>query len=356
MALYRSRRFVAGDEDAPEGPLRAALDWAHAGERPFLVLAHETERTVREYEALDETELARWAREPSFERHAHEVVAAPAKLYADFDHASLAAIERLTLALEASARERFDVVTTRIELDASRGAKTSRHLVLDMHNRGGNAVRFATNEHVGAFIADVARKHGLEHIVDVAVYRRNNCVRTYGSSKRDDPTRPFTLVGVPLRRDGTLEYATLASSLITWPRAPSDVLVRVDIVARVPRAMKRAHSATITDAFETTVPEMAAAGVRTIERTSPTSFIVKCTSRVCERAGREHKSNTIYFIVNLDRRQYAQGCYSPHCSTLAYRWRPAPSALVDALNGRVELTCSAPARLETYGRALESLF
>ena len=109
VRVYHSRRFVPAFE-AETGPLDACLAWVRdEAPRPFLVLSHETDR------------------------HAHEVVYAPAKLYADLDVAldvpdGEAACDALAAALAAAVEAQFQVRADVLVLDASRpGEKLSRH-------------------------------------------------------------------------------------------------------------------------------------------------------------------------------------------------------------------------------------
>eukprot|EP01147_Barroeca_monosierra_P000316 gene316-3685_t len=54
----------------------------------------------------------------------------------------------------------------------------------------------------------------------------------------------------------------------------------------------------------------------------PTSAVISydiSRARYCERIGREHKSNGVYFIVNLETGCYYQKCYDPECRTISFK-------------------------------------
>lgn len=51
------------------------------------------------------------------------------------------------------------------------------------------------------------------------------------------------------------------------------------------------------------------------------TFQVRGT-RYCQRVGREHKSNNVYLVVDLDKRTFVQKCFDPDCA--AYRSPPFP--------------------------------
>ena len=44
--------------------------------------------------------------------------------------------------------------------------------------------------------------------------------------------------------------------------------------------------------------------------------------------GRAHRSNYVYFVVNLRNAQYAQKCHDPNCAHFRSEWMPLPRALV----------------------------
>ena len=44
--------------------------------------------------------------------------------------------------------------------------------------------------------------------------------------------------------------------------------------------------------------------------------------------GRAHRSNYVYFVVNLRNAQYAQKCHDPDCAHFRSEWMPLPRALV----------------------------
>lgn len=48
----------------------------------------------------------------------------------------------------------------------------------------------------------------------------------------------------------------------------------------------------------------------------------------CENIGRAHRSNYVYFVLNLRNAQYAQKCHDPECAHFRSSWMPLPRALV----------------------------
>ena len=57
---------------------------------------------------------------------------------------------------------------------------------------------------------------------------------------------------------------------------------------------------------------------------SPASTFSVLGNRFCERIGRQHKSNHIYFVVHWTRHEFRQGCFDPDCRDYAFPWRSLP--------------------------------
>jgi len=372
--VYHSRRFVP-EFESDTGPLDACLAWvASEAPRSFLVLAHETPHTRREYEALDAEAVARYARTPNAARHAHEVVIGPPKLYADLDAGpdAEAACDALAAALCAAVESQFDVRAKMLVLDASRpGEKVSRHLIVALtHRADGTPARFASNEHVGAFVAAI----DTAALADQAVYRHRGCMRLYGSTKLDTPGFPFLPLAAPRRAvASTLEAETWQQSLITWPPVAEDDarLLRVDLMPRTKRprfagtaSMAAGHDPALLATICAQAPAIAGAQPHSAAVSASGLVIVATSSRACVLAGRTHRSNTVYFMVDAARGRWAHRCHSPHCKSLPFTWHAladsdALTAYVPPTDRRAHLTHSAPARLGrggAYGATLTSLF
>jgi len=335
MRTTTSRMFVADNETA-QRPLDRALRWASAQSEAFVVLAHEDETTRRCYQALSGEELRRWAHEtPAAERHAHEVIAWPTKLYGDVDleqsSGADATFWRCVTALVRAAEQRFDVVCDQpVVLDSSSDTKFSRHFVVEMRRRSSReSVRFATGADCGRFVESIGEATG---VCDRAVYRRNNCLRVYGSTKLSDPTRAFRPLGVGAQH---IEWDLFERSLVAWPRMTDSrrmLVVRPNgdrMPTTTPTREKRTPSgaAIVAEpgAYEAIreVDAMCQASIVSIKRSQSSGFfLVNTRSRHCAQKGAEHRSNTIYFLVDLQRRRYQQRCHSPHCTGQRVEWTP----------------------------------
>jgi len=406
QSLVQSKRFrreCSDSENGTEQPLARCLHWIRTGgrggspPRVFVALAHETAHNNREYEALSESALRRWAEMPQLERHAHEVIWTSTKLYADVDvdwqlnPNAEAMFTAFVDVLVAAAAERFSVECDVLVLDASvAGVKFSRHLVVTMRRRSDGAyAAFETSRHCGAFIRLVECAHGFDRsnivaaggstssggpLCDPAVYRSNNCLRMYGSDKpgQDRPFVPLNVVDRRARRD-TLDYDVLERSLVTYPRVTdAHALLRVtdDELAAPPlsrsatasrensRKRKSPSSSSssnftqpVTSSVEHVINAIApivGADIRSSSLSDDGAVaIVRCKSRACAHraGGGEHRSNSIYFVVDLARARYKQQCYSQKCRRPT-SWTPFPddarSLSAELSIARSTLSASAP--------------
>jgi hypothetical protein len=391
--------------------MRSALDRERVErhELAFTVLAHETTSgTKREFEAFDGRELARWARTPCAERHAHEVLVGPCKAYVDIelpwatnvDAIAADVADRFADALVAELGRRFpNVHTTLVVLDASRsGVKFSRHYIVDMASAvDGQPVRFASREHVKAFVASVVRAERVDEavvsadgtsrspLVDYAVYDRNSTLRTLGSTKPTELDRPLTLLrlgddaasaaaratAATERRD-VLVYSFFEASLVTWPHLAAGTeathVLRIDGVADdVPFVVRSKRSRDGDDDDDDDAGDLLAAvraaiveygAVVTAVRRIDDSSLLRATtsSHECAFKGAAHGSNCIYLLVDAARGRYTQRCFSPKCAGARGAWttleRAAavlllPFASAEDVSTPPPLARSAPPRLES---------
>lgn len=333
-------------EEGDEKPLERCLKWRNEARREhqqdFLVVSHELSVHNREYMAMSYDEMCRWASLSLTERHFHEVIIGPTKLYADVDMVASGDCEelyqRLIEALVTEASERFGVSCDVLTLDSSNSTKFSRHLVVEMQ-RQGSRVRFASSLDCGMFVRQVQSKYALDKVnvngtplCDPHVYRRNNSFRMYGSTKSNDESRPMVVMGGSLEK--SLNIETLCHSLVTWPRVGDEThLIHIDspLTSRSssPPTTKRSRSSSpgsievdgAVEEFVRSLEPLSSAPILSIRRSDTTNLLlVRVDSRACAQRGREHRSNSIYYLVDDRRLRYKQLCYSPHCDNSRAKW------------------------------------
>ncbi|KAF8044081.1 hypothetical protein BT93_A2147 [Corymbia citriodora subsp. variegata] len=253
-----------------------------------------------------------------------------------------------------------------VELDSSTEEKFSRHLILRIP-----MTAFKDNSHVGAFVSEVcsrissARETDKRYeklfvkkdsstltsqiFVDTAVYSRNRCFRLALSSKAGKssvllPTGRFKckdmceedmfmaslicnmdvdcqkLLVCKMELDcaKTLQFETevnghfgrysLASQELNFNSFPSDSSVNY-FIGKSPFPM--------LDKFIESVASIGTVSgkIRSWYWFSEHGLMVynMLRSRFCERIGREHKSNHVIYVVDLNRAAYYQKCHDPDC-------------------------------------------
>ena len=278
-----------------------------------------------------------------------------------------------------------------LELDASSPAKFSRHVTLRMAGAAfasvadAGAVARAAVERAGA-----AARAGAPHpppdiatsadagappgcAVDMGVYTRNRAWRMAGSSKVGAPGRVLR----PTRRwagaaasDRAAFFCALAGDV-----SPGARLLEVDGAyygggggapaagrARGARAPPRAPTLAAlpgpsplpaVDAFIESVAADASrdpgAAVRTWALSRSTLVLALRGGRHCARVGRAHKSNGVYYVIDLVAGAYQQRCHDPECAGFRSEARPLPADV--ARVAAAAATAADPAPIDPYDDA-----
>lgn len=377
-----SKRFRAGSrkrpyeqcdqEDtssAPEsgearGPLDLATAWIGAEEQreqTFVLLAHEilfdAERPerggYREYEAIEVQTLADSYAGRSIacaRRNAHEVIHGPCKLYIDAEFSTItnpdangpAMVAQLIEVLLDELQEQFGVQGVVALLDASKPAKFSQHVTIELDQCH---TAFATNRHCGAFIAACYQKHfpdmtvwdpkGAERIpvYDLGVYARRHPIRLYGSTKCSEPSRPFRRLDAAEPTSGPFDRQYFLRSLITAPMQRDCRLLSSPDVDTKMRLMPARRGGPIRrspgNAYNP-APESLVALVYMVPQMSmyePPPHKIKmredslylCVGTNCKDCpiyGGRHDTQRIYFTVDLVRGRFRGQCHSDDCAHL----------------------------------------
>lgn len=308
------------------------------------MLAHEEKKIVRRFVVYTLPALREWARTPCIERYAHEVVFGHARLYFDVDvewslfHAEHTPkrVEAVVERARGAAREKFgdDLDFEALWLDGTRiGHKYSMHIVVSVRRRDGVELLFASAAHVEAFVRAC---HFDAAALDMSVYSRNHSLRALGSRKLTGASVELwpcakhhagvaALVATHRRRH-TLPWTIFQRSLITLPVANSE-LVYMDALP----ALKRRRQHPVIDAWPEALKQFVDVhrppGMKSVKCLEPNAlYLVVCASGRCEvrlaTVHREHRSNDIYYLVDVTKARYKQHCYSPHCANATRVWRP----------------------------------
>ena len=364
--------FDFADQNDPSGEyLRTfSVELASTGTRRFLVTS--LVEFWRRYEAM-----------VPHNRHYYEIIRQgwPCHLYLDLEYSipdnpekdGQAAVDALLSLLREEAHSRLSIHLEDsgiLELDSSTDTKFSRHLIIRFPGAA-----FATNIHAGAFIQGLCKRAQEEReedprfgslfvskgdisdacFIDLGVYTRNRAFRLHLSSKAGKTARLM-----PTGRYGTsgLRPERVFMDSLVCNVAPEARLIRcfddsgdtaAAPTAKTARASARARQAIPSHGGNTAGDIYGAAS--TILGPSPYPDIDKfiesvCShiegppgsirswvslddgavllynikgNRFCGNIGRQHQSNGVFYVVDLQQGVWYQKCYDPEC-----RWYRSP--------------------------------
>lgn len=185
------------------------------------------------------------------------------------------------------------------------------------------------------------QKDQVKLIVDEGVYTKNRHFRTLGSSKQSKNI-PLTLSRTnkykPCESVESIECTTFLDSLVTFFSWNVDRIIEFGNNSKLQRKKnsnnecKKKKSGVsgihpqIDDFINSILPK---GGVRRKIFFSDTSSIVYEIQgyRYCENIQREHKSNNIIYIVDLQALSYYQKCYDPDCTGFRSHFKPLPEEI-----------------------------
>jgi hypothetical protein len=371
---------------------RAAFDFADgrdpAGAR-LRVFSREDADGRRRFLTTSYAELwRRYAALPPAARHYYEIIRErrPCHFYLDLEFAAAAnpgrdgpaAVDAVLAAVRAALLELagFELADDDLlELDSSTPEKFSRHVIARLP--GGRA--FASNADAGALAAAAAarvraaaaagdsaaaaavvqRKGGGEALViDEGVYTRNRAFRLHLSSKAGRaaallPTGRFAGAALPTQQAffrALVCNVEPGAELVRLAAAPSGAGV-----ARAPGArhiidnggggggaitssfgaLRPAPSPVAgLDAFIAAAAAAAGGGRGAVRSWAPLGagalLLNLRGNRFCGNVGREHRSNGVFYVVDLQAGLWMQKCYDPECRGYRSPTTPLPPALAAA--------------------------
>ena len=374
----------AVDPDAPESEQQYVRVFSYqapgTGKRRFLAFKGDLVDFVAKYLSI-----------PPLERHFYEIIrhGTPCRAYLDLEYAKECNLnvdgDALTNAIIDSMSKRMKKVyrvdaalQNFIVLDSSTSTKFSRHVIL---NHPGAI--FLDNSHVGAFVrscvADAGkalwvRKKSTQSetccFVDLAVYTKNRAFRMYLSSKqgRASVLEPGPFNKFPFNDATTAGVAVfLEQSLVAVPAAdvwdcivaseneapsakelehqfgtgaPPQQRFSAPHCARAPAGSKAQRANAAPSPFpliDEQVCRIATAAIAyprarirswTLDEEASRLRLDIAANRYCHNVARAHKSNHVYYVVDLAKRTVRQKCLDPDCAGFAstsWRLEDAPS-------------------------------
>lgn len=333
---------------------------AHNGTRSYLVASYE--RFWRHYSQID-----------AGCRHHYEIIReqSPCHLYFDLEFNRGENVcsngnkmtDNLLAAIDAAAEQQFGIqlgtcdAENVTELDSTTDVKWSRHLIVRMPGAA-----FATAKDCGAFVSSVLESTGSSFIVcqkgggttsfvDCSVYSRNRAFRLYLSSKAGK-SAVLTPSGRMSSIEGDTQRAIFMRALICnvdscsrllycKRRAPcndpssrgtSSYITSRTAVPRPTSAIGQvwqqppcSHPGVDTFFSRLPAPDGVCGQIRSWAAVAKDVLLVSMRgTRWCGNVGRHHKSNGIYYVIDLAGGTWWQKCYDFDCRSYRSEMRPLP--------------------------------
>ena len=387
LLLFNKQADAFEAADAAWASWEALVASADAGAPRAVLLVVSAEDAASGRRQFAAAELASFAthyldRVTPTARHYYEIIreARPCRLYLDVEfkpdelgeptHRGPALVDAVLLHVARELRDALGVLVSRehfLVLDSSTPEKFSQHVVLHLPDER----LFSSNAVCGALVERaVARAKGAGDelaaaIVDLKVYTRNRAFRLLYSSKfgrtaaleparecarrffrgvdedscegalrlfRDSLVCPLGAAG-PLPRDLVLEGA---DALLGGepPSAPRALAADSAAGARAPRASSMTHGASpfpLLDEFIRRAASRAPgppAEIREWSRSGSTLVYGIARNRYCERIARQHRSNHVFYVVDLAGGQARQMCTDRDCRGFASAPIPVPGGVL----------------------------
>lgn len=282
----------------------------------------------------------------------------PSRLFLDIESENKLDITALVDVFKATLFHKYSVQPEFTVLTSCSAKKTSYHVIADIF--------FKNVYHVGAFVRrtllfaldDVPEMQS----VDTAVYTKNRMFRVLGSRKFGSsrvlthPTKEMHECLVQSPRTNAQIYECLEmdqTEPISTSLAPSDMFyMGQDNQWHRITPVHSFESETVTCPLVSPVLDeldrtLNAKTCRHNMRLSPSGhYLVSTRSKQCQIAGRTHRGNNIWFMLDLNRRIVYQKCYDASCQGKAHvvslphaweRWTSAWRMTVDVPNNEKTL-------------------
>ncbi len=224
--------------------------------------------------------------------------------------------------------------------------KMADRLSRSINGSESELLKFAVDEYDEFKVNDllclqVNTSNGTSFIFDLNVYKKNQQFRIIHSEKRGkkNPLEVAYDNSLTIFNDTTLFDNSLVSShhdYVVPDQSENNYVVSVPEVAkRKPQVCR--SGCTGNDLLDHFVLQQARkfGGHATLGRISRGDNCIKYDikgSKWCQYIGREHKSNRIYFVVDLDRCIVSQGCYDNNCRNYESPATKIPASLCPNIN------------------------
>ncbi|XP_066595529.1 DNA-directed primase/polymerase protein-like [Prorops nasuta] len=291
-------------------------------------------------------------------------------------------------------------LTDILNLDSSNEVKFSRHVIFSIKN-----VAFRDNFHVGAFVKTICSdildyvasnqiddndilnhfsredieslfietKKGKKLFVDTGVYTRNRHFRIYKSTKWGKQSHlkiALDCKHIPIQTDKDRELAIFLDSLVSYfPDKKETILV--DFYTEETRYVKPFTNTLMKwkDLNRNAIPQyreldeyiqsiVKPGKIRTCKYLEGGELILYeiMEYRYCQNIGRQHKSNNIYWIVDLNKKVMYQKCHDEECANFKSNPKRIPEEICFLLDKENDELLSSIADLEETDFLQSDLF
>jgi hypothetical protein len=255
------------------------------------------------------------------------------------------------------------------ELDSSTDQKFSRHLLIRFPGAA-----FKHNGHVGALVKDLAdrvwssassdpraamlivrkgQEQGMSYtlMIDTGVYSRNRAFRLFLSSKAGknatlQSTGRYATAGLANEQlfMATLVGHVVPEALLLHYNLDDGVMVRDVCPLRLRtesstyrgtslKALRPNQSTSPYPALDEFVRTVSRGGIRSWMTVDDGVILYNIKdNRYCGNIGREHRSNGVFYVVDLHQKVWYQKCHDPECRSYRSPLFPLPPCICDTVD------------------------
>lgn len=281
----------------------------------------------------------------------------PSKLFLDVESEDAIDIDSIVQLFQHTLQHKYHIQPTFTILTSCGEHKASYHVIADIY--------FKNVYHVGAFVRRTllyAHQNDIDvKSVDTAVYTKNRMFRVSGSCKfgstRILKGKPMQecLVQSPLHPGQVFECLEMDQTEPVSTSLPPSAMFYMGEDGEwyrtspltVHRTLESVDCPLLSPVLDTLDRTLDAKTCRHNMRLSPSGhYLVSTRSKKCQIAGRTHRGNNIWFMLDLNKCTVYQKCYDATCHGKAHivtvphaweRWRNAWHHTVDVPNNEKTL-------------------
>jgi DNA-directed primase/polymerase protein len=257
--------------------------------------------------------------------------------------------------LKKELKDKFDVLlkdSNVYDMDSSTNIKFSRHLIIHLTNENGDKICFKDNRQIGLFMKQftlklnnsypefLLEKENLSEktsFVDLSVYSKNRSFRLFLSSKKDkfsyleisESNKSFYIGD----EDFFLKSLCVSKEFNNLLTVDNEEFPTNQNFTKIENLnsltdLNSFIEALISDGRDSSEGKISS--ILNLDNGKKIIYSIK-NYRYCENIKRPHKSNNIYFVVDIDRNCLFQKCYDPDCKDYRSPETRIPNQIIESL-------------------------